>query len=478
VSTLNARENLESEIPGWNFDIIRKQASEAWQKDLSRIRVEGGSQSDKIKFYTALYHMLIHPNAINDVNGEYPLMGRKGTGTYRGRNRYSIFSLWDTYRTLHPFLTLVYPEIQSEILQTMVDMYKENGWLPKWELAGNETYMMVGDPATIVIADSYLKGIEDIEAEIALKAMLKPADLKEGEKAQPIRAGYHEQLEFGYIPVDQDTTEEWWVWGPVSTHLEYCLADWSISRLAAKLNKDDISELFLKRSLSYKNIYDTDTRFLRPRLKNGSWLTSFDPLTTEGSGYWAGSGGPGYVEGNAWNYTWFVPHDIPGLIDLFGSEKDFALKLEECFQNGQFTINNEPDIAYPYLFTYIKGREFLTPQLVNKIIQNEFGTGADGLPGNDDCGTISGWLVFSMLGFYPTCPGLESYQLGYPSFEKAVINLNTNYYPAETFVIKRPAEGKEDTYIDRILLNDKVVTDYQLKHADIVNGGVLVFESD
>jgi predicted alpha-1,2-mannosidase len=364
------------------------------------------------------------------------------------------------------------------MIKTMLDMYTESGWLPKWELAGNETYMMVGDPATIVIADSYIKGIDDIDAEIALKAMLKPADLKPGEKAPPIRAGYHEQLEYGYIPADQDTTEEWWVWGPVSTQLEYCLADWSISRIAAKLNRDELSDMFLKRSLSYKNIYDSYSGFLRPRMKDGSWLMPFDPLATEGSGYWQGSGGPGYVEGNAWNYTWFVPHDIRGLIDLFGREDRFAGKLKECFTQDRFTINNEPDIAYPYLFTYIKGKENLTSQLVSRIVQTEFGTGADGLPGNDDCGTISGWLVFSMLGFYPTCPGSESYQLGIPSFERAVIHLSTDYYPAEKFMIKRKIMEDGNKNISRILFDDKIVNDYKLKHTNIVNGGLLIFESD
>jgi predicted alpha-1,2-mannosidase len=403
-------------------------------------------------------------------------MGRNGTGQYQNRNRYSIFSLWDTYRTLHPFLSLVYPEKQSDMLQTMVDMYKESGWFPKWELAGNETYMMVGDPATIVISDSYLKGIQDFDIETAFEGILKPADVKADEKAAPIRAGYHEQLDYGYISFDQDTTQEWWVWGPVSTSLEYCLSDWAIGRLAENLGKEKVAQNFYNRSLYYKNIFDDQTQFLRPRLKDGSWLTPFDPLVTEGSGSWAGSGGPGYVEGNAWNYTWFVPHDIPGLIDLFGSEEIFLQKLEECFQNGQFTINNEPDIAYPYLFTYIKGRESLTSQLVRKIINEDFGTDAKGLPGNDDCGTISGWLAFSMLGFYPTCPGSDTYQIGIPVFDKAVIHLNNKYYPTEKFVIQRTADRERSTKIRKILLNDVIVKDYQIRHEDIINGGVLFFD--
>jgi predicted alpha-1,2-mannosidase len=478
VSERNARNNVEIEIPDWNFNLIREQAETSWQTELRRISVEGGSVSDRVKFYSALYHILIHPNIINDVNGEYPLMGRKGTGWYEKRNRYSIFSLWDTYRTLHPFLTLVYPERQSEILQTMIDMYEESGWFPKWELAGMETYMMVGDPATIVIADSYIKGINDIDINTALEGILKSSDLNPGEKAPPVRAGYHEQLEYGYISFDQDTTQDWWVWGPVSTSLEYCLSDWSISRLAENLGKEKLAQRYHTRSLFYKNIFDVQTQFLRPRLKDGSWLTPFDPLITEGSGSWEGSGGPGYVEGNAWNYTRFVPHDIPGLIDLFGGEEIFAQKLEKCFHNGQFTINNEPDIAYPYLFTYINGKEFLTAELVSKIIQTDFGTGVGGLPGNDDCGTISGWLAFSMLGFYPSCPGLNTYQLGIPAFSKAIIKLNGEFYPGEELIILRSVGREGITKINNIQLNYKPLNNYQLKHDDIVNGGVLVFEID
>ena len=476
VSAENALDNMKKEISEWDFDFIQQKASMAWQQQLSRISVEGGIESEKVKFYSAIYHMLIHPNIISDVNGDYPLMGKKGSGQYHNRNRYSIFSLWDTYRTLHPFLTLIYPERQSEMIQTMVDMYQESGWMPKWELTGNETYMMVGDPATIVIADSYLKGIRDFDIETAFEGILKPADLKPGEKAAPVRAGYHEQLEYGYISFDQDTTQDWWVWGPVSTSLEYCLSDWSISRLAANLGKSQLSKDFFNRSLYYRNLFDDQTLFLRPRLKDGSWNTRFDPLATEGSGSWRGSGGPGYVEGNAWNYTWFVPHDIPGLIDLFGGEKIFTQKLEECFQNGQFTINNEPDIAYPYLFTYVKGKEYLTSILVTKIIQTEFGTGAAGLPGNDDCGTISGWLAFSMLGFYPTCPGSDTYQLGIPVFDKAVIHLNRDYFPAEKFIIHKIIDRGKGTKIGKILLNNVTVNNYQLNHTDLIRGGKLVFE--
>lgn len=466
----NASLNLETEIPGWDFNQVKIKAADLWEKNLSRIKVEGDNKNDKIKFYTALYHMLIHPNIISDVNGDYPLMGRKGTGSNNKREHYSVFSLWDTYRTLHPFLTLVYPEQQSEIIKTMIDMYIENGYLPKWELAGNETYMMVGDPAAPVIADSYIKGIRDYDIEAAFEAMLKPVLLNKNEKAPPIRAGYHEFLNYKYIPFEQDRNEEWWVWGPVSTALEYSFSDWSIAQLSKYLNKKDYYQIFKDRSEYYKNLFDPSTLFMRPKLKNGGWLSPFDSTAIEGSGDWAYSGGPGYVEGNAWNYTWFVPHDIPGLIELFGSEEKFSAKLLRSFEEKHFTINNEPDINYPYLFTFIKGKEYLTRKLVKEITDNNFGVETGGLPGNDDCGTISAWFVFSALGFYPTCPASDSYRIGIPLFRKIYIELNDKYYPGKELVIIKYSEDPENIY-----LNDLKQNNFQIKHEDITKGGELIF---
>lgn len=476
VSCENAWENLQDEIPDWDFEKVKTKANLAWQKQLSRVQVEGGSVDDRIKFYTALYHMLIHPNIINDVNGEYPLMGRSGVGRYTNRERYSIFSLWDTYRTLHPFLTLLYPERQLEMIQAMIDMYSESGWLPKWELAGNETYMMVGDPAAIVISDSYLKGITDFEIQTAYQAITKPTRLSQGQLAPPIRAGYHELLTYGYIPVDQDTTQEWWVWGPVSTTLEYCLADWTIAQFSKALAKETDFQEFSRRSHLYRNLFDKSSSFIRPRLRDGQWYSPFDPLATEGSGSWAGSGGPGYVEGNAWNYNWFVPHDVTGLINFFGGIQPFVHKLKECFINRYFTITNEPDIAYPYLFTYLPGEEKWTAYWVRKIMDESFSTASNGLPGNDDCGTISGWFVFSALGFYPTCPGLPVYQLGAPLFPNVTLSLNQRYYPGNKLVIKKIGSTNDGGKPPTIWFRGKKLSRFQVAHTLLVKGGKLVFE--
>jgi len=474
VSIENARLNRDREIPGWDFSQVRRDARRAWRRELSKVLVEGNSHDDLVKFYTALYHMMIHPNVISDENGDYPLMGRKGTGHYDHRDRYTVFSLWDTYRTLHPFLTLVYPERQSAIVQTMIDMYRESGWLPKWELAGNETYMMSGDPAVPVVADSWVKGIRDFDIATAYAACRKPVTTP-GPESDPIRPGYHEYLASGYIPFEQDTTQAWWVWGPASTTLEYCFSDWTLAQMAHDLrNEADFTE-FSRRAFFYRNLFDTTTKFIRPRRRDGSWLTPFDPLLVEGSGSWSGSGGPGYVEGNAWQYTWFVPHDIPGLTELFGGSGALVAKLDACFRNGEFTINNEPDIGYPYLFTYFPEEEFRTRQLVMDFMNRQFGTGPSGLPGNDDAGAISAWFAFSALGLYPACPASTEYRLGIPLFRRGVIKLNPAYYPGKEFVIlKEDAPGSGNV---SVTLNGRQHSPGSIRHQDVVAGGELRFMS-
>lgn len=471
VSIENARLNLEAEIPDWEFEKVKLNAEQKWKKVLSRIEVSNENESNMIKFYSALYHMLIHPNIIDDVNGDYPLMGRNGVGNYSDNHRYTVFSLWDTYRTLHPFLTLVYPEKQIEMINTMIDMYMESGFLPKWELAGLETYMMVGDAAVPVIADTYVKGLTQFDYEKAFEAMLKHTIFEEGEEAPPVRAGYHEMLQYGYIPFEQDWNDDWWVWGPVSTTLEYCVGDYSISKFAEILGYTKYAEEFMRRANFYKNLFDQNTLFMRPKLKNGNWIEPFDSLATEGSGDWIGSGGPGYVEGNAWNYTWFVPFDINGLVEQFGNKDIFISKLIRSFEENHFTINNEPDITYPYIFKYIEGEEFRTNYYVNNIMENEFGTDHLGLPGNDDCGTISGWYAFSALGIYPVTSGSSLYYLNEPIFNEIRINLNNQFYNGDVLQIKKKFISNNQS----VIFNKKNVNPNFIDHKDLVGGGELIF---
>jgi predicted alpha-1,2-mannosidase len=476
VSSANARQNLAAEIGRRTFPQIRKAAADAWEKELSRIRVTGGTEKERTKFYTALYHSLIHPNVISDVSGEYPLFGRSGTGREPSRPRYSVFSLWDTYRTLHPLLTLAYPERQSEIARTMLDMYRESGWLPKWELAGNETNMMVGDGGGAVLAETFLKGIRDYDTAAAYAAMRKPLVTFTPE-AEPSRPGYADFVRLGYIPADQDTTRTWWVWGPLSTALEYCYTDRAVARVAAKLGHQEDAAEFERRAESYRNFFDSATGFLRPRNRDGSWLTPFDPLLSEGSGTWVGSGGPGYVEGNAWHYTWFVPHDVSGLARLFGGIDSCAAKLTRCFTDGHFTINNEPDISYPYLFTYFRGHEYKTPQLVHQIKAGDFGTGPSGLPGNDDAGTISAWYVFSALGLYPADPASCEYRFGIPSFAEATISLSPKYYPGSGIRIRGIGleHWSSAARVSQMRWNGRDLSAPAIDHQTLIRGGTLEF---
>lgn len=467
VSAANAQANLDAEIPDWDFERIRREALAAWQRELAVIRLSGGTNEERTAFYTALYHALIHPNIISDVNGEYPLMAEAGTGRNPARPRYSVFSLWDTYRTLHPLLTLFYPGRQLEIIRSMLDIYRESGYLPKWELAADETFMMVGDGATPVICDSWIKGLRDFDLDTAWQAMSKPVFLREDEEAPPIRAGYHELVRYGYIPFEQDTTTDWWVWGPVSTTLEYNLADWTLAQLARSIGRTEEAAVLERRSGSYRRLFDSTLQLIRPRHKDGAWLTPYDPLATEGSGSWRGSGGPGFVEGNAWNYTWFVPHDIPGLMACFGGAAPFARQLQRCFDNGQFTITNEPDIAYPYLFTWVPGEEWRTARLVAGLCRTHFRDHPGGLPGNDDCGTISAWYIFSALGFYPACPAAPEYRLGAPLFDQAEIHLDQRYWPGATLRISAGRRG------EAAMLNGQLLEGFSITHDQIVRGGEL-----
>ena len=471
VSESNARLNLEREAAGRTFGEIREAAEGAWEDELSRITVSGGPDSALTEFYTALYHALIHPNVISDVNGEYPLFGRPGVGVNLSRERYTVFSLWDTYRTLHPLLALVYPERQSAIVSTMIDMYRESGWLPKWELAGTETHMMAGDGAVSVIADTYVDGIRDFDTATAYAAMRKPGVVL-GPEAEPSRPGYADYLKLGYIPEDQDTRKPWWVWGTVSNTLEYCYADWAFSRVARAMGRREDAREFSRRAEFYRNLYDSASGFFRPKHADGRWLSPFDPLATEGSGSWKGAGGPGYVEGNAWQYAWFVPHDIAGVARLMGGADRCAARLDSCFAEGRFTINNEPDIAYPYLYTYLNGHEDRTRDVVRSIMRDNFSARHDGLPGNDDTGEISAWFIFSALGFYPACPASGEYRIGSPLFARASIRLNRSYYAGSEIRVVR---GGTPAKRWRAAWNGVPLGGFSVKQKDLTRGGEMRF---
>ena len=454
VSIDNARENLQKETDNKSFDSVYEETHTKWNNLLARIKVEGSSEDDKIIFYTALYHTLIHPNILNDFNGEYPEINRGKIGKTED-TRYTVFSLWDTYRNLHQLMSLVYPQQQSDMIKSMLDMYGENGWLPKWELNSTETFTMVGDPASIVIADTYLKGIQDFDIKKAYEAMLKSADQIEN---NPLRPELKDYIEKGYVTTDNE--------GSVSKTEEYNVADYSIALLAKELGEKEDYERFKKRSISYRKLFDKNLNLLRPRNSNGSWHEPFNPEA--GANF---TKNIGFIEGNAWQYAFMVPHDINGLKKLMGGNKAFTNQLRMVFDTNQFDMANEPDIAYPYLFNYVKGEEWRSQKLVNKLVRKYFQNKPDGLPGNDDTGTMSAWLVYSMMGIYPISPGSPEYTITSPMFDKITIQLDSKYYKKKQLVIER--EGKSKGRINKILLDKTKHKSYFITHDKLINSNKL-----
>lgn len=439
VSCENARQNLDAEQLGCNFDQVRAESHRQWEEALERVKVSGGTEEQKEIFYTALYHALLHPNVLNDVNGEYPLMQggkyaaqngievvKPGIGKVaKGHNRYTVFSLWDTSRNLHQLLTLAYPEKQIDMVRSMVDMYKEWGWMPKWELYGRETFTMEGDPAIPVIADTYLKGLTDFDIQAAYKACLKSANTPG--KDNKIRPDVDPYIAKGYIPLGyfaQDFSGD----NSVSHALEYYVADNALALLSDKLAQEAKSSAqkaeyqkyakeFRKRSKGWRHYYSKESGTLRPLNSDGTFLAPFNPK--DGADF---SNTPGFHEGSAWNYTFYVPHDIEGLAKAMGGDKAFVAKLQKVFDEGLYDPANEPDIAYPFLFSRFKGEEHRTEKTVSALLKKYYTTRPDGIPGNDDTGVMSAWAVFSMIGMYPDCPGEPQYTLFSPVFDSVEIN--------------------------------------------------------
>ena len=460
VSVENARENLEAEqAADAAFDVIREQARKGWNEALGRIRVEGGTPEQRTVFYTALYHALLHPNLLSDVNGEYPLMERSGETGITDGERYTVFSLWDTCRNVHQLLTLVYPERQAEMVRSMIGMYEEWGWLPKWELYGRETFTMEGDPSIPVIVDTWMKGLRDFDVAKAYEAMRKSATTPGAENR--LRPDIDPYIERGYIPLGfyaKDLAGD----TSVSHALEYYVADAALSLLADSLGHKDDAALFRNRSLGYKHYYCPEFGTFRPITDKGGFLSPFDPKA--GADF---SAAPGFHEGSAWNYTFYVPHDVEGLVRLMGGRRKFVDKLQMVFDEGLYDPANEPDIAYAYLFSRFRGEEWRTQLQTRRLLERHFTTAPDGIPGNDDTGTMSAWAVFTMLGLYPDCPGEPYYTLTVPTFDRAEIDTERG-----TLVIDKHGEG----YIRRMTLGEKPLTRYRVSHDELLRSGKLTFE--
>lgn len=460
VSYENALANIQAEIPGWDFDKVVAMADNKWEKELSKVKINADEETKKT-FYTAMYHTMIAPSVFDDANGDYRGTDKK---VYHkpGFTNYTTFSLWDTYRAFHPLFTFLHQDKVSDVVNSFLAIYKQQGKLPVWHLMGSETNTMIGYHAVPIIVDAYLKGFKGFDADLAYEAMKHSAMQKvEGiEYAQKIQ----------YIPSDK-------VIESVAKGLEYAIDDWCIAQMAKKMNKTEDYKYFSKRAKLYSEYFDKQSRFMRGKLENGNWRTPFNPIASKHRE-------DDYTEGNAWQYTWLVPQDPEGLIGLFGGDAPFTKKLDTLFSMssamdagsspdisglvGQYAQGNEPNHHIPYLYAYA-GKPWKTANLVRQITDSLYTNKPDGLCGNEDLGQMSSWYVFSAMGFYPVNPANGTYVFGSPLINDAVISLPGN----KKFHIKVQGNSKDNKYIQKALLNGKPYKKSYLRHKDLVAGGEL-----
>ncbi len=458
VSIEGARKNLDAEMAGFDFEKTKKEAENSWNKELSKIDVTTDDK-DKLKvFYTALYHTMIQPNVASDVDGMY--RGRDNqVHKAEGYTYYSVFSLWDTFRAAHPLYTIIDRKRTLDFIKTFLAQYKEGGRLPVWELASNETDCMIGYHSVSVIADAAVKGIKDFDMSYALDAMKRSATFD--------HLGLPEYMDHGCLTME-DASES------VSKTLEYAYDDWCIAQMAKLLNKEDDFKTYSTRSQYWKNEFDAESGFMRPR-KNGGWLTPFEPREVNNN----------FTEGNSWQYTFFVPQDIPGLIDMMGGADKFDKKLDELFTAptkttgrdqaditgliGQYAHGNEPSHHMAYLYNYV-GKSSKTQERIHQIIKDFYRPAPDGLIGNEDCGQMSAWYVLSSLGIYEVTPGSANYMIGTPSFKKAKVSLENG----KAFTITSGSVTNDNIYIESATLNGKAMNERYISYADINNGAQLV----
>lgn len=460
VSYENALANITAELPGWDFENVMAQADRKWNKELSKVVIKAPEDTKTI-FYTALYHTMIAPSIFNDANGDYRGTDKKVYQKQQFTN-YTTFSLWDTYRAFHPLYTLLHPDKVSDIVNTLLAIYQQQGKLPVWHLMGSETNTMIGYHAVPVIVDAYLKGFKGFDAELAYKAVRQSA------MQQTDGIGYAQKLK--YIPADS-------VIESVAKGMEYAIDDWCIAQMAKAMNKADDYAYFSKRAKLYKEYFDTRTQFMRGKLANGSWREPFNPIASRHRE-------DDYTEGNAWQYTWLVPQDPEGLIKLFGGDLPFTKKLDALFSMssemsagsspdisglvGQYAQGNEPNHHIPYLYAYA-GQPWKTASLVRHITDSLYTTKPDGLCGNEDLGQMSSWYAFSALGFYPVNPANGMYVFGSPLINEATITVG-----AKIFNIRVLHNNAQNKYIQKITLNGKAYPYSYIRHKDLVNGGTLV----
>lgn len=465
VSIENARQNGQVETAGKTFDDIRRNAYARWNKELGKINIEAGNTEKEI-FYTALYHSMIQPNVMSDVNGEYMAADYSVKQLKDGEQHYTTFSLWDTFRAAHPLYTLIEPERTADFVNSMIRQYEYYGYLPIWQLWGQDNYCMIGNHAVPVVVDAVLKGIPGIDEQKAYEAV------KQSLTTSHLNSPFEVWDRYGYMPEDIQTQS-------VSITLEQSFDDWCAAQMAKRMGKQKDYGFFAKRAANYRNLHNGETRFFQPKNSNGEWILPFDPCK------YGANGGYPFTEGNAWQYYWYVPQDVPDLIALTGGKEAFCKKLDEFFTSaetsgekndnasgfvGLYAHGNEPSHHVAYLYA-MAGQPAKTQQLAEHIKRTLYNTSSSGYAGNDDCGEMSVWYVFSALGFYPVNPASGEYVLGSPTVDNAVISLPGG--KEFRIAVKRKSAGA--FYVESVKLNGRKLNGCILSHKDIMAGGTLEF---
>lgn len=468
TSTSGALKNLAAEIPHWDFEKTKKESEAKWEKELSKIEVETINEDDKKTFYTAMYHTMMSPVLYQDVDGKY-LDIDQNIHNAKDFTNYTIFSLWDTYRALHPLYNIIQTKRNNDFIKSMLShaRHSVHKSLPIWSHYANENWCMIGYHSVSVLADAVAKNTTDADLKTMLTASVTSSNLKYYD-------GIESYLKFGYVPEDQSSSS-------VSKTLEYAYDDWCIAQIAKKLGDSETENEYLKRSGNYKNVYNPTSGFMHPKLSDGTFKKEFDPMDTHGQGF---------IEGNAFNYGLYVPQNIPEMIKMMGGKTKFSKHLDDIFTTeiaekyiekneditrdgiiGNYVHGNEPGHHIPYLYNFTN-QPWKTQERVRNIMRKMYSSGVDGLCGNDDAGQMSAWYIFSALGFYPVLPGSDEYQFGSPMIKSAKINLENG----KTLTIKTENQSDKNVYVSKIMVNGKQVKNHLLKHSDIANGGEIIFK--
>ena len=461
----NARKNLACEIPGWDFNEVRQASSDTWNQTLGQIAVKGNNEEEKVKFYSALYNAHFLPRTFSDVDGSYPKFDGGGQimkmdhGTY-----YCDFSQWDTYRAVHPLFSILNPSRNGDMAHSLVLKGQQGGWLPIFPSWNSYTAAMIGDHCIAMIGDAIIKDAPGFDYEEAYMLMRKNAF-----EANPDSGSYRDgkgrramesYLKYNYVPLEDQVMEAFHRREQVSRTLEYAYDDFVLAQVAKKLGKTDDYKTLIKRAENYRNVIDPETGYARGRHADGTWIEPFDPFASTSF----------ICEGTPYHYTWYAPQDIAGLIRHMGGKERFINRLDTFFEGDYYWHGNEPGHHIAYLFAYA-GEPWKTQKWVHDIINREYFTTPDGLSGNDDAGQMSSWLVFSMVGFYPVCPGMPYYVIGSPSFEESVITLENG----KKFTIEAKGASEKNIYIQSATLNGQPYDKSYILHKDIMNGGILSF---